>query len=57
MDKPNEIQVGSVVRMEPVFVDGELKGFVVIDAETGEVLERVAKENVTVKRQKSPTRP
>jgi hypothetical protein len=43
------IVVGSVVRMEPVFEDGKLVGFLVIDAETGEVLDKVAKENVVVK--------
>jgi hypothetical protein len=40
--------------MEPVFVQGELKGFAVIDAETGEVLEMVAKENVTTKPKEIP---
>jgi hypothetical protein len=44
----DEIQVGTVVRMEPVFEDGKLVGFLVVDAETGAVLDRVAKENVTV---------
>ena len=46
MDK---IEVGSVVRMEPVFEDAKLVGFLVIDAKTGEVLDKVAKENVVVK--------
>jgi hypothetical protein len=44
-----QIEVGSVVKMEPVLEDGKLVGFLVIDAKTGEVLERVAKENVAVK--------
>jgi hypothetical protein len=47
MDK---IVVGSVVRMEPVFEDEKLVGFLVIDAETGEVLDKVAKDNVTIRR-------
>jgi hypothetical protein len=44
----DEIQVGSVVQLEPIFEDGRLVGFLVIDAESGEILDKIAKESVTV---------
>jgi hypothetical protein len=46
MDTP--VKVGQVVKMEPVFEDGELVGFAIVDAETGEVLTRVPRANITV---------
>jgi hypothetical protein len=45
---PPPVQVGDIVRMQPVFEHGELKGFAVIDTRTRKVLTLVPKENVAI---------
>jgi hypothetical protein len=44
------VEVGDIVRMEPIFEDGELKGFAILDAATGELITIVPREQVTFTR-------
>jgi hypothetical protein len=45
---PPPVQAGDVIRLEPVFEDGQLAGYAIINASSGELLMMVPKKNVQV---------